>query len=404
MVSPQDLLKKDEMKVIFSHDHMFFKHNQIYYTNGGLSYSVLKRYVEAFSNITVISRQKECLDIEEIHGLTLASGHGVNFVSVPNFKSIKSLYLYTKAIDIVESEVKNSDLIVARVPSSISYLVIKAAIKFKKPYLVEVVGCAWDANKYHGSLIGKISAPYAYLKMKKMVKNAPYAIYITKEFLQSRYPNNNKTIVCPNVKIQEVNQQVLEKRLEKINNINIKGEIKLGLIGSLDVNYKGHKTAILAVKYLKEIGVNVKIEFLGQGNNERWLSLAKAADVEKQIFFKGSLPSGQAVYDWIDSLDIMVQPSAAEAQGRSIIEGMSRGCPIIATKVGGIVELIQSDLLIDIDDYVNLSRKILDLLNDLQKMKSIALQNFNEAKSYYASEIEKNRYIFLKGFKEDFYV
>lgn len=392
------------MKVIFSHDHMFFKHNKTYYTNGGLSYSVLERYVEAFSNITVLSRQKECFDIEEVQGLTLASGKGVDFVAVPNFKKLKSFHLYTQAISVVENEVKNSDLIIARVPSSISYLVIKAAIKFKKPYLVEVVGCAWDAHKNHGSLIGRISAPYAYLKMKKMVERAPYAIYITKEFLQRRYPNNNKTIVCPNVKIQEVAQDVLQKRLEKVNNISTKQEIKLGLIGSLDVNYKGHKTAILAVKHLKKVGINSKIEFLGQGDSERWLSLAKLEGVEKQIVFKGSLPSGQAVYDWIDSLDIMVQPSAAEAQGRSIIEGMSRGCPLVATKVGGIVELIQSDFLIDVDDYIGLSEKIVGLLNDPQKMKSISIENFNEAKNYYAFEIEKKRHRFLNFFKEDSYV
>lgn len=389
------------MKVLFSHDHMFFKYNETVYSNGGLSYNVLERYINVFKNITVISRQHICTNQAQIKGLSLASGFGVNFVTVPNFKSLKNFMLYHKASLIIENEVKNSDLIIARVPSSISYLVIKFAIKHNKNYLVEVVGCAWDANKNHGSFVGKLLAPYSYLKMKNMVKNAPYAIYITKEFLQNRYPNNNITTICPNVKVEEVAQHVLESRIEKINKFSLKKPVKLGLIGSLDVNYKGHKTVILALKKLKEMGFDITVEFLGKGDKTRWINLSKELGIEENVIFKGSLPSGDAVYNWIDSLDIMVQPSSAEAQGRSIIEGMSRGCPLIATKVGGIVELINHNLLVKVDDHDKLSEKIKQLIQDPLQMKKAAIDNFSEAKQYYSSIIETTRYHFLKNYKDN---
>ena len=389
------------MKALFSHDHMFFKYNDIFYSNGGLSYTVLKRYIDVFENITVISRQLCCEKSNQIRGLTLASGEGVDFVAVPNFKSLKKITLYKKAIQIIENEVKNSDIIIARVPSSISYLVIRSAIKYNKPYLVEVVGCAWDANKNHGSLVGKFLAPYSYLKMRSIIKNAPYVIYITKEFLQKRYPNENITTVCPNVKIEEVSIDVLENRLEKIRNPDTEEKIKLGLIGSLDVNYKGHDTVILDIKRLKEMGFDVKVEFVGKGDNTRWVNLAKLSGVEDNIIFKGSLPSGSAIYSWIDSLDMMVQPSYAEAQGRSIIEGMSRGCPIIATRVGGIVELINHDLLIKAGDYDDLAEKIKKLIQNRVEMEKSSIENFNEAKQYYNNNIEAVRYSFLTKYKED---
>lgn len=389
------------MKVLFSHDHMFFKYNEIFYSNGGLSYTVLKRYIDVFKNITVISRQFSCENSDQIKGLTLASGKGVNFISVPNFKSLKKFPLYGKAIKIIENEVKNSDIIIARVPSSISYLVIKSAIKYNKPYLVEVVGCAWDANKNHGSFIGKFLAPYSYFKMKNVVKNAPYVIYITKEFLQKRYPNDKITTICPNVKIEEVSIDVLENRLEKIRNLNTAQTIKLGLIGSLDVNYKGHDIVILAIKKLKEMGLDIKVEFVGKGDKTRWVNLAKLSGVEDNIIFKGSLPSGSAIYSWIDSLDMMVQPSSAEAQGRSIIEGMSRGCPMIATRVGGIVELINHDLLIKAGDYDELAEKIKKLIQNLLEMEKSSIENFNEAKQYYNNKIEATRYNFLTKYKDD---
>lgn len=389
------------MKVLFSHDHIFFKCNGIYYSNGGLSYTVLKRYTDVFEKITVISRQLLCEDSDQIKGLTLASGKGVNFIPVPDFKSIKKISLYGKAIEIIENEVKNSDIIIARVPSSISYLVIKAAIKYNKPYLVEVVGCAWDANKNHGSIVGKFLAPYSYIKMKNIVKKAPYVIYITKEFLQKRYPNDNITTICPNVKIEKVSIDVLENRLEKIRNLNVEQTIKLGLIGSLDVNYKGHDTVILAIKKLKKMGFDIKVEFVGKGDKTRWVNLARLSGVEDNIIFKGSLPSGSAIYSWIDSLDVMVQPSSAEAQGRSIIEGMSRGCPMIATRVGGIVELINQDLLVKAGDYVDLAEKIKKLIQNLLEMEKSSIENFNEAKQYYNNKIEATRYNFLTKYKDD---
>lgn len=386
------------MKVLFSHDHIFYKNDNDLYSNGGLSYEVLQRYTKIFEEITVLSRQEEILNKEKINNLTKASGSGVSFVKIPNFKSIKSIKNYKLAKKKVYDEVKSSDLIIARLPSSISKLTIKAAIEFKKPYLVELVGCAWDANMNHGSFIGKIIAPYEYFQLKSLVIQAPYVIYITKEFLQKRYPSNGIQIVCPNAKIEEVNPVVLENRLKSID-FNSGRSLKLGLIGSLDVKYKGHETTIRALAYLKN--PNICVEFLGKGDSAPWERLANELDVKNQVVFKGSLSSGDAVYKWIDSIDIMVQPSTAEAQGRAIIEGMSRGCPIISTKVGGIVELIDSKYLVRKKDYKNLANKILFFLQNKEAMKVAAMSNFNNTKEYYDYFIEKNRNYFLTKFKRE---
>lgn len=83
-----------------------------------------------------------------------------------------------------------------------------------------------------------------------------------------------------------------------------------------------------------------RIEFLGEGNPDRWIKLAKEHGIYENTKFLGTLPSGDAVFKWMDNLDVYLQPSSAEAQGRAIIEAMSRGCPVIASRVGRIPELI----------------------------------------------------------------
>lgn len=386
------------MKVIFSHDHIFYRYNESLYSNGGLSYDVLNRYIKIFGKLTVLSRQEDIDSKEKVSKFTKASGDNVSFVKVPNFKSIKMLGKYPLAKKIIYKEIENSDLVIARLPSSISKMVIKAAIKFDKPYLIELVGCAWDANINHGSRVGKAIAYYEYRQLKEIVREAPYVVYITKEFLQKRYPNDFKNTICPNVKIKEVEYTVLKNRLQRIDSKNNE-PTKLGLIGSLDVKYKGHETVIRALSELKDR--NIIIEFLGKGDSTYWESMASQLGVSDKVFFKGTLAGGDAVYDWIDSLDIMVQPSTAEAQGRSIIEGMSRGCPLIATRVGGIVELINNDYLINKKDYKSLSKLIISLIDNKKNMKKLAIENFEGSKEYYDFLIEEKRKSFFENFKKD---
>lgn len=197
------------MKLIFAHDHMFYRYQDKIYSNGGLGKNVLKRYVNAFGNVRLLTRQKVIQDLDG--KLTEASGDSISFVDVPNFKSINNYKNIFRAKKIIEEEIKNTDYLVARLPSSIGSLAIKYAKKHNKPYLVEVVGCAFDALWNYGSIVGKILAPFEYLKMKKLVKDSKYTVYITKNFLQNRYPTSGKKAICSNVNINPVDEDVLSK-------------------------------------------------------------------------------------------------------------------------------------------------------------------------------------------------
>lgn len=388
------------MQALFCHDHRFYKSSTdtTMYSNGGLSYDVLKRYINVFGSVRVVARQERISDKADLNRLTLASGKDVEFVAIENFKSIRGLSKLHNAKSIIYNEVKNCDLVIARLPSSIGSMAVAAAKKYDKPYLVEVVGCPWDASINYGSLLGKLMAPYGFINLKRITSNSSYLIYITKSFLQKRYPSKGQYVVCPNVQISKVDIEVLENRLSKIKSRDSQ-IIKLGLIGSLDVKYKGHDTLIKALAYLQN--PNIKVEFLGKGDSSHWYKMAKKYNVHNQIKFMGSLPSGEAVYEWIDSMDIMVQPSLAEAQGRSIIEAMSRGAPILSTKVGGIVELLDSYYLIEKSDYIDLAKKINRLLASSQNMEVAAVTNFNNAKEYYENKISATRINFLKKFMRE---
>ena len=107
-------------------------------------------------------------------------------------------------------------MIIARCPGIISHYVAEEAYKQRKPYFTESMGCAWDAYWNH-SLTGKIIAPYMFFKMKTVVKHADFALYVTNEFLQKRYPCDQLSVSASNVLLKEVSDDVLKQRLKRIS-------------------------------------------------------------------------------------------------------------------------------------------------------------------------------------------
>ena len=188
-------VKRGKMKLLYAHDHKFHIYKDEFFSNGSFSTEALKRYTNVFDEVKFVSRQVKVKEKPE--KMTLANAERVEFVKVPDFKSIKTYYKKKQAEDIIKKEVLKADYVIART-SSIGFIAIKYAKKYNKPYLVEVVSCYWDALWNH-SLKGKVIAPQSFLKSKKIIREASHVVYVTNEFLQNRYPTNGKHTNCSNV-------------------------------------------------------------------------------------------------------------------------------------------------------------------------------------------------------------
>lgn len=385
------------MKLLYAHDHKFYKYKKDYYSGGSFPKDALLRYTSVFEDVTFVSRQIS-VDKEPIN-MSLATTERVDFVEIPNFKSLKSYHNKRKAKKIIQNKVKDADCIIARLPSSIGSLAVKYAQKYHKPYLVEVVGCALDGFWTHGSILGKIIAPFEFLNMRRIVRNSKHTIYVTKDFLQKRYPTEGISTNCSNVEILENSQQVFDNRIYKIDRMDKEEKYKIGMIGALDGKFKGFDIAIKAMGLVNKIQDNVELHIVGPGDPKEWRILAEKEGIENKVIFHGTLPNGQPVFDWLDSVDIYIQPSRTEGLPRSIIEAMSRGCPVIGSNVGGIPELLDEDCIFDNFDHEELANMILEHGLDKDWLKRKAKVNFEEAKHYNKEKIDKRRREFLNSFK-----
>lgn len=159
----------------------------------------------------------------------------------------------------------------------------------------------------------------------------------------------------------KINININEKKKE----LRIKQEEKVvGVVAKLWEG-KGHKTILEAApRIIKEIP-EVKFLFVGEGYlRSRLEARIQELGLSERIIFTGfreDIPEVTAIFD------IAVLDSFFEGLGRVLLEAMVLGKPVIATKVGGIVDVVkdgETGILIPPRDANALAKAIITLLKD----------------------------------------
>lgn len=369
------------------------------FVDGNFNNSVFNDYYKLADEVTFLLR-KDAKNYEneflELQFTKLDSKF--NFELLPDFyRNIKArlnLIEIKKAEKKISQLVKKHDKVIIRsVGNFYTNTVLKYAKKYDKPYLIEVTGFAFEGLWYH-SIKGKILAIPREIHLKKCLKNAPYAVYVTNEALQKRYPCKNITLGCSDVRLVKTDNDVLENRIKKINKNN--GKIILGTSAFLDVKWKGQRFVIYALAKLKKQGYNnFEYHVIGAGTGNRLRSLAKKLGVEDRVKIIGSLPHNE-VFNWLDSIDIYIQSSFQEGLCRSIVEAMSRACPVICSDVGGNYELVDDEFLFKKADTKELINCLLKM--DKSNAKKQAEINFYRSLNYEDQKLKIKRDEFYKNF------
>jgi glycosyltransferase involved in cell wall biosynthesis len=384
------------MRAIFVHDNCFYQEfgTENYFDSAGsFPPYVWDRYLAHFDEVHVISRGEIVNEISS--GLLLSSKKRVHFHLIYDLKSAFDYVL--KANQILEAFKKvyqSGDVVILRLPSFIGGICASYLQNKKIAYYTEVVGCIIDALWNYGGAVSKIIAPYYYFKMKRDVRKSDASIYVTKFFLQSRYPNKGKfNFIASNVEIPSVEENFFEKRKYSLN-----GPLKVGLIANLEVKYKGFDVLIKAISELpKEI--ETQIYLVGGGNPEYVRSIAKRLGVSDRLNIIGSLSSGEKVFNFLDDLDIYVHPSKQEGLPRVVIEAMSRACPVLASSVAGTPELLNEDFLHRPGDYKMLKSQILRVYESEELRVMMGRKNYDKARDYLNSNLNAQRSVFWTSVK-----
>lgn len=374
------------MKAVFAHDHVFVTWSGAVFSPGRLPYAAWKRYQEHFTSVTVIARGYAATSADEVAGLSRSDGPGVQFALQTARRGAARIFPTPRVVTRnLLAVIESADAVVARVPSRLGLRVATLAAEAKRPLALEVVGSALHSLWHHGSLAAKLYAPVLDVQTKLAARNASAALYVTRQYLQKRYPCPGLVASASNVVIPRPDPRVIEERRNRLLLGN--GELTVGFVGTLADRHKGLDTLLEAIRLLKAAGRQFRLEVVGEGRPDPWVALAASLGISDRVQFVGALPGSDAVREWMGHIDVFVLPSkGGEGLPRALIEAMSCGCYAIATDVGGVSELLSPSSLIRPGDARRLARLLMDVVSDRQLLLDAISRNAAVSEAY-ASDI-----------------
>ena len=376
------------MNILFAHDLTLKVYKNNYYSLGTINKDIMERYLIGNDKIYIYARQVKA--IEEPKQLSNINTENIicirsNIYHSPTDYFMKHNNLKTE----VQKALKGINFCVVRLPSFLGGIVYEEAKKIGIPCMVELVGCPWDSLWYYGGIKAKLFSPIMYYKTKREVKNAKSVLYVTEKFLQKRYPTKGKQIGCSDVSLLDNDENILIKRLHKIDEVK-KDKIILGTIGNVDVKYKGQELVLDAIYELKKLGYNNEYQMVGGGQGLKLKEKAKRLKITGNVKYLG-LKSHEEIFKWLDNLDVYIHPSRTEGLCRAVIEAMSRACPCIVSNVGGNSELINEKYIFKKGNVKSLYSKLLLLINSKDNMEESSRQNYSRSLDFEKGKLDAKR-------------
>jgi glycosyltransferase involved in cell wall biosynthesis len=164
-------------------------------------------------------------------------------------------------------------------------------------------------------------------------------------------------------------------------------------IAAIFMNWKGIDVFIRAMKLVKEACPDVRGFVVGDclpGDSEYkefLFELTRELNVDDVVNFTGFRKD---VYDVFSSLDLVVHASTSpEPFGRVIIEAMALGRPVIATALGGPLEIIKhghNGFLIEPGDPAALAETIIALVSDEKERGRIGRNAIAQVNDHFRQE------------------
>jgi glycosyltransferase involved in cell wall biosynthesis len=187
--------------------------------------------------------------------------------------------------------------------------------------------------------------------------------YANKRFLEALNIKKEMHVVYNGIDIDKFAKMQTDRDFKREMGFK-NGELIVTSIGSL-IPRKGVKVLIKAVKYVIQRLPQARFIIAGGGNKGPYQKLTKILELQDKIIFTGLIK--EYPYYILKASDLYVSASFAESFGLSIAEAKALGIPVVATRVGGVSEVVdeyKTGLLKDVGNFKELSEGIINLFND----------------------------------------
>jgi glycosyltransferase involved in cell wall biosynthesis len=144
------------------------------------------------------------------------------------------------------------------------------------------------------------------------------------------------------------------------------------------------KNHAMVVRALQRLDEDVHLVLIGAGPSRRALEeLARELHVDRRVHFTGQLVEAENLHQFFD---VSVLCSRSEGFPNAVIEALAASCPVVATPVGGVPEVIsdrQTGLLVPVDQPDALAASVQELRRDAALRKQLSEAGSARARGKY---------------------
>ncbi|MDD5120247.1 MAG: lipopolysaccharide heptosyltransferase II [Candidatus Omnitrophica bacterium] len=300
----------------------------------------------------------------------LESAGSKHYMLAVNKKSIISMF---KLVPVLAKIIKDEEIDIvharSRVPAWIAYFACRSTSA------VFITTC----HGYYKKHI--FSSPMGWAKRVIVLSNV-IARHMIEDFA---VPHDRIRLVPRSVDLERFKYLCpKEKRKETFN---------VGIIGRI-TPLKGHLHFIKAMARVSRAVPRLKIWIVGdaplskEAYKEELQVLVRRLGIWHCTEFLGTQRDIPGILAHLDL--VVLATTTHEAFGRVIVEAQAAGVPVVATKVGGVIDIIEdgkNGLLVPPADHKSMADAILRIFNDLQLAQELAQHAYAKVKEKYNVEL-----------------
>ncbi|MFN0277461.1 MAG: N-acetyl-alpha-D-glucosaminyl L-malate synthase BshA [Pyrinomonadaceae bacterium] len=322
--------------------------------------------------------------------------HEVEMMSYPLFEHQPyDLALATKMATVARAEKLDLLHVHYAIPHSISAILARESIKQKR--YVPVI------TTLHGTDITLVGADRSYLPITRYGLQQSDGVTAVSKFLKQATIETfdfDEIEVIPNFICQLHYKRLVDSplRMELAPN----GERLLVHVS----NFRAVKRPVDCVEILARVraaNVNARLVMVGDGpERSACVYRAEQLGMNGHVVFVGKQAN---IADYMGVADVFLLPSELESFGLAALEAQACEAPVVATRIGGIPEVIndkETGFLSDVGDVEKMTKDTLQLLNDEElrrsfgeKGRDLAVQRYSTSKiipqyiAFYEKTVQK---------------
>lgn len=185
----------------------------------------------------------------------------------------------------------------------------------------------------------------------------------------ARLPRTSIEVIANGIELERFNGAASEVRCATRQALGAHGAERLVLVPAVLRAGKGHEVLLDAMPALLARVPTARVLIVGGGEREPELR-ARARDLGEAVRFLGPR---EDVPRLLAACDLVVLPSLSEALPTALMEAAAAGRPVVATRVGGVPEVVQdgcTGLLVPAHDARALAEAMAALLGDPERSRA----------------------------------